>query len=448
LIEAITDLVDFYEIEPATVSLSPGVEAVTHPDGPLARLNSRGKTVVVHGVSCPVGGTVPADSAEVAALSTASDLVGAPWLSEHLSINRFRSEAGAVVPTGFFLPPVQSPEAVEVAAEHLRRLERAACRPVAFETGVNYLQPISGELRDGEFFSAVAEAADCYILCDLHNLWCNQRNGRQPLTDVLDELPLERICEVHLAGGQRHDGFLLDAHSGLVEPALAALAFDVVARLPALRAVTFEIIPDYLGPNRIDADAYRGQLEQLHRLWEARGRRASGPAKARRSRRHGLCQGWSPASWESALRAALLGDPSPLAGDPGMQIYAHLIATIRAGAVVTSMPLSYRLLALSLGLAAADEVLDQYRSATPPAAWGRDEARAFGAYLKKHVTEVPHLGEVTDFELAAHEALETGTPRHVRFTCNPHSLLDPLRRGQLPSHLPTGVFEVVVDPQV
>ena len=446
MIEATTDLVDFYEIEPATVSLSPGVETLTHPDGPLARLNSRGKTVIVHGVSCPVGGTVPADSAEVAALSTASAVVSAPWLSEHLSIDRFRSDTGAVVPTGFFLPPVQSPEAVEVAAQHLRRLERAVCRPVAFETGVNYLQPVPGELRDGEFFAAVAEAADCYILCDLHNLWCNQHNGRQPLTDVLDELPLERICEVHLAGGQRHDGFLLDAHSGLVEPALAALAFDVVARLPALRAVTFEIMPDYLGPNRIDADAYRSQLEQLHRLWEARGRCASAPTRVRPSRRHR--HGWSPAAWERVLRAALLGDPSPLAGDPGIQVYTHLIATIRAGAIVTSMPLSYRLLALSLGLAAADEVLDQYRSATPPSAWGRDEARAFGAYLKKHVTEVPHLGEVTDFELAAHEALETGTTGHVRFTCNPHSLLDPLRRGQLPSQLRRGIFEVVVDPQV
>jgi uncharacterized protein len=50
--------------------------------------------------------------------------------------------------------------------------------------------------------------------CDsLHNLWCNQLNGRQQVLDVLAELPLDRVWEVHLAGGKEMDGLWLDAHS-------------------------------------------------------------------------------------------------------------------------------------------------------------------------------------------------------------------------------------------
>ena len=79
----------------------------------------------------------------------------------------------------------------------------------------DYLRPRPGELGDGEFFAAVAEQADCGILLDLHNLWCNERDGRQPVRDVLAELRLERVWEVHLAGGEELVGYLLDAHSPL-----------------------------------------------------------------------------------------------------------------------------------------------------------------------------------------------------------------------------------------
>ena len=209
----------------------------------------------------------------------------------------------------------------------------------------------------------------------------------------------------------------------------------------------FELIPDYVAPNGIDARAYRRQLEQLHELWEARGRRAkraSSPTPRGLRRSEGA---WSPSAWERVLGEALAGNRSPLDSDPGIAMYRHLIATIRDGAVVTALPLSYRLMALSLGVPAADEVLDRYRAITPPRAWARDEARNFGAFLRGNITGVPHLDEVLDFELAAQEAVASGRPHHVRFSCDPNALIDPLRRGvRPPESLPAGIFEVVVDP--
>jgi Protein of unknown function (DUF692) len=46
----------------------------------------------------------------------------------------------------------------------------------------------------------VAESADCGLLLDLHNVFTNSLNGRQRVDGFLDDLPLERVCEVHLAG--------------------------------------------------------------------------------------------------------------------------------------------------------------------------------------------------------------------------------------------------------
>ena len=52
----------------------------------------------------------------------------------------------------------------------------------------------------------MADAADCGILLDLHNVLCNARNGRQSVAAFCYTLPLKRVWELHLAGGE---GFIL-----------------------------------------------------------------------------------------------------------------------------------------------------------------------------------------------------------------------------------------------
>jgi hypothetical protein len=53
---------------------------------------------------------------------------------------------------------------VKAVANNLRRFQNVVRLPIAFETGVNYLQPRADEMPDGDYFSAVATAADCGIL--------------------------------------------------------------------------------------------------------------------------------------------------------------------------------------------------------------------------------------------------------------------------------------------
>src|SRR3546814_3192135 len=107
----------------------------------------------------------------------------------------------------------------------------------------------------------------------MHKLWCNQLNGRQPVDDVLATLPLERVWEIHLAGGDAVDGYWLDAHSGLVPDPLMELCRTWFPRLPNLKAVIFEIIPDYLASKDMGLDVLLAQLEAIRVLWNVRGSR-------------------------------------------------------------------------------------------------------------------------------------------------------------------------------
>src|SRR5207247_9830546 len=111
----------------------------------------------------------------------------------------------------------------------------------------------------------LVELADVQILLDLHNAWTKDRNGRQAISDFLMEIPLERVRELHLAGGVAEQGYWLDAHSGPVPPQLIDLAREIVPRLRNLNAIIFEITPTYI--DIVGLDVVRRELERLNDLW-------------------------------------------------------------------------------------------------------------------------------------------------------------------------------------
>src|SRR5262249_4345643 len=155
------------------------------------------------------------------------------------------------------------------------------------------------EVPDGEFVAAVAEQAGCGILLDLHNVWCNARNGRQGVTSYLRALPLDRVWELHLAGGHEFHGFWIDAHSGPIPPEVLALAGDVVPLLPTLGAIVFELDAAHL--DALGTDGLLRQLDHMTELWLRRGARAAGGPPVRSAPRATIRSGPSAACWESTL---------------------------------------------------------------------------------------------------------------------------------------------------
>jgi len=289
---------------------------------------------LLHGVGAPLGGTCRPPPGHQAAFTRDIARLRPAWISEHLSFSRFRTGTDDPVFAGFLLPPAQSSHGVIMAAENIRlRCASLGGMPIAFETGVSYLPSLPGEISDGEFAAAVADEADCGILLDLHNLLCNDRNGRQSVAAFCGSLPLDRVWELHLAGGMNLNGFRLDAHSGLVEPELMEMATDLVPNLPNLRAIIFEIMPDFVPI--IGLAAIARQLERLHDLWARRQIAASesmgGGQGRRRQSRNALPE---PHEWEELLGCGVTGlavaEPSGAvaawwrAAGPALELYRRL----------------------------------------------------------------------------------------------------------------------------
>ena len=159
-------------------------------------------------------------------------------------------------------------------------------------------------MPDGAFAAEVAEAADCGILLDLHNLLCNERNGRQSVAEFCNSIPLERCGRFTWPAEKRRGGFWVDAHSGLVEPALMEIVASIVPQLPALRAIIFEIIPDYIAA--VGLAPIGTMLGELNDLWLAHasnGCRALDRSDAIEPAE--LADMVTPDMWEMALGAAV-----------------------------------------------------------------------------------------------------------------------------------------------
>jgi uncharacterized protein (UPF0276 family) len=413
----------------------------------LARIRQLPGRKLVHSVGTPVGGTVRPDPAQLTLLRETIQQLEAPWASDHLSFNQ-TPEFG----TGFFLPPRQTAAGIETVMTSVGDLQDALPVPIAVETGVNYLRPRADELPDGEFVARVVEGADCGLLLDLHNVFANGLNGRQPVDDYLEQLPLERVWEVHLAGGMELDGFWLDAHSGAIPDPLYAVCEQLIPRLPNLGAIVFEIFPSFVP--EVGLSLVEEQLERLRLLWELRTEN-NPPQRAGRPLRLVVdaADTASPLVWERALGKLVTGqradDPcgEELAGDPGVRVVERLIHEFRASLIVGVLRLTSRFIMLALGPQAFRTILADYWSKVPPQMYGSLEADAFAEYLADLDLRVPYLAKVLEFEQAVGATLADDHVRIVQFDFEPTPVLRALAEGRLPD-VPAepGNFEIELTP--
>lgn len=455
-----TDLVGVLEVEPQAFwekTCAHGAFGYRPNDALLRQIAQLPQTRLVHGVGQPVGGILDDPVAYTAALKHTIDLLDPHWTSEHLSFNR-TADGGRCREAGFLLPPRQSPAGVRQAVRNISRYARVTGRPFAFETGVNYLQPRRDELDDGAYFGAIADQAGCGILLDLHNLWCNERNGRQRVADALAQLPLERVWELHLAGGMELDGYWLDAHSGEVPTPVLELAAQLVPRLPNLGAIVFEILPQHLA--RIGLDGVRRQLVTLGELWALRSARAVSPgltamASGNAPGADSAADSTEVAAWEHSLVAALHGSApgesrfANLRRDRGIAVLRQLIGDARRSNLARAFRYTMTLLLLDRGADSTLALLDAYFARQPPDAFAAIEADHFASFLRERrdvLSRIPHLAELLAFEHALVRATVHAESTDLVWSHDPTAILAALDNGHAPPPLPSVRSAMRVSP--
>jgi len=166
---------------------------------------------------------------------------------------------------GVLMPPVLEPESAAEMARSVARLRERSGFEVLPENPPAHVY--LGRMHLLDYFASVLDGADCPMLLDVAHLAVYQRvAGHAPLT-ALDAFPLERVVEIHVAGGTPfvHGGrtFVDDDHGTGVLPDTWRILEAVLPRARNLRAIVFEA-------ERNPLEAVLPTFERLRDLWHAR----------------------------------------------------------------------------------------------------------------------------------------------------------------------------------
>ncbi|MFD5202791.1 DUF692 family multinuclear iron-containing protein [Streptomyces sp. NPDC058375] len=196
------------------------------PDS-LLRLRERGVTVVPHGVALGLGGADRPDPDRLAGLAARAELLGTPLVTEHIAFVRAGGPltASPRLEAGHLLPVPRTWDALDVLCENVRIAQDSLPVPLALENIAALITWPDEEMTEGQFLAELVERTGVRLLIDVANLHTNHVNLGQDPAKALDELPVEAIAYVHVAGGVEKNGVWHDTHAHPVsEPVLEVLA--------------------------------------------------------------------------------------------------------------------------------------------------------------------------------------------------------------------------------
>ena len=215
-------------VEAVAENLCPG-----HLPGSLRRLRERGVTVVPHGVSLGLGGADRPDGARLTALAERAEALGSPLVTEHIAFVRAGGPGtgSPLLEAGHLLPVPRTRDALDVLCANVRTAQAALPVPLAVENIAALLAWPGEEMTEGQFLYDLVDRTGVRLLIDVANLHTNHVNRGEDPARALDELPVEAIAYVHVAGGYERDGVWHDSHAHPVPPRVLDILTDLAERV-------------------------------------------------------------------------------------------------------------------------------------------------------------------------------------------------------------------------
>lgn len=312
------------------------------PDS-LERLRARGVTVVPHGVSLGLGGAERPDAGRLADLAARAELLGTPLVTEHIAFVRAGGPltASPVLEAGHLLPVPRTWGALDVLCENVRIAQDSLPVPLALENIAALIAWPGEELTEGQFLAELVERTGVRLLIDVANLHTNHVNrGEDPAT-ALDELPVEAIAYVHVAGGVEKDGVWHDTHAHPVTRPVLDVLTELRSRVDP-PGVLLERDDDFP-----PAEELAGELATIRATLDrtagtarthVRATPATGSAPVVRPADEAV-RGRTATAQTALLSALVAGTPVPEGFDlRRLGVQRHALAAKRAGVVAKVAP--------------------------------------------------------------------------------------------------------------
>lgn len=167
--------------------------------------------VSLHCVGMSLGGADPLDFAYLEKIKALAKELEPMHISDHLCWTSYQSHHAHDL-----LPLPYTEEAVHHVSRRIRDIQDYLETTLVVENVSSYLEFAASDLDEWEFLAAVAEESGSQILLDLNNIHVSHYNNGTDAGEYIENIPLDRVAEIHLAGFEHKGEYLLDAHNNRV----------------------------------------------------------------------------------------------------------------------------------------------------------------------------------------------------------------------------------------
>ncbi|MBL4731736.1 MAG: DUF692 domain-containing protein [Rhizobiaceae bacterium] len=163
--------------------------------------------LVMHGVSMSIASTAPLNMDYLTRLKTLADRVNPKWISDHLCWTGVHG-----VNLHDLLPIPYTEEALNHVASRIEQVQDFLGRRIAIENVSSYIEFEESEMDEWTFVAEIAKRADCWLLLDVNNVFVSGQNHQFDDGNFINQIPVERVVQFHLAGHSEGEDVLIDTH--------------------------------------------------------------------------------------------------------------------------------------------------------------------------------------------------------------------------------------------
>lgn len=206
LLQHLPDEIEWFEIAPENYM---EIGGALYRD--FCRLREQ-RIVIAHSISLSLGSLDPLNKTFLKQLKKFIREHHIPLASDHICFSSYHQ-----VQFDDLLPLPFTEEAVKHIAKRIRYVQDFLEVPFAIEN-ISYYAPAGApEMSEPEFVRAVIKESGAWLLLDVNNVYVNSVNHRFDPYDYLQQMPLDRIAYVHVAGHRlKRPTFILDTHGAAV----------------------------------------------------------------------------------------------------------------------------------------------------------------------------------------------------------------------------------------
>lgn len=181
--------------------------------------------LIPHSLDLSLGSAEGVDRGYLEKLAALVEMVQPEWFSDHICFTR---SGGAKI--GHLAPVPYTREALKVFVRNIRGVKDLIKTPLILENITYTMQFPSSEMTEAEFISSLLEETDCGLLLDVTNLYINSKNFGFDWRAFLDEIPMDRVVQLHFVGSHNHGGRLVDAHADTTQDEIWNVFREVCVR--------------------------------------------------------------------------------------------------------------------------------------------------------------------------------------------------------------------------